>query len=360
MIFDWYNGGDWGGLPVRRVGHIMADFVNASWVLYDYMRTPGSYTAPSYQKGDGTAISFATEPNALASWWDGLPVGSEIISHNFAEAFNFLEGLTDNRALTASQFVADDYESDLTLADLGIDDLDAASLTRVQQGAVWGRVRDAFERVRYLRRPMDILQNAPGIFTSVEHTGGTRARMAGIDNYPDSWVLSPAENTIRVNAALVGAWAGIHDAGTADGFLLCACIGGYVLNSGGFGTAGVGITDRYSPTFQARVETPQNTNDNRLDLPVMRSVLKFASLAGLTDTIGTSEGSVSDGTELEFGYSVEEVEFTDVENDTQTAPYYFADDTIEDPLITYDSGGAYRPHTDTHIVYDINNEAYSS
>jgi hypothetical protein len=60
----------------------MADLVNASYILYDYMKTPGSYTAPAYQKGDGTAISFATDPNAVASWWDGLPVGSSIIRDN--------------------------------------------------------------------------------------------------------------------------------------------------------------------------------------------------------------------------------------------------------------------------------------
>lgn len=359
MIFDWYNGGDWGGLPVRRLGHIMADFVNASWILYDYIRTPGTYTAPSYQKGDGTAISFATHPNALPTWWDDLPVGSPIIAHNFAEAFAFLEGLTDNRALTASQFVADDYESDLTLADLGIDGLDADSMTRPQQGAIWARIRDAFERVRYLRRPMDIVQNAPGTIFENAYTGGNRARVAAVSGFSGSWPLSPEENTERVNDALEVAWGGLSPKTGKDGFIVSRSVGGVVYASGPTGTGGFGVVDTYLPTFVARTDEPQNVNDNRLDLPVMRSVLKLASIYGLEDTLETSEGDAYDGAEFEFGYGVEEVEFSEVTNKTRGEPFYFPANFIE-AASAYHYGGAYRPHTDTHIVYDIDAEDYPS
>lgn len=349
MIFDWYRGGDWGGIPVCRLGHIMADLVNASYQAYEYMSNAGAYTAPQYKRGNGNVISFSSAPNAEPSWWDGVPVSSPIIRENYREAFDFLTGLTDELTEYSDRFLKDDYETVVDADYLGIADIDANTLERAQQAWVWARLRTAFERCRYLRRP-----------TRFSGTISTTGKNTETITEPD---LGPSPDfyTAPINEAITLAWASASygDTGTTNPVLYSAVSGFYAPVSAYNPTAysSGSVKRNASVTFDFR-----GTDNDMLDLPVMASKLSFRKgsfTAGIPQTsVSTSEGTISDGTELTFGYGVESVTI-DME---ETTPFDFPDGygTINTEKYwgyTFWQGGTFSPQW---AVYDLHAEDYPS
>ena len=83
MIFDWYNGGDWGGIPVRRLGHVMADVINAADEVYRLLNLglglgqSNPLLGLQFKKGilnsDKITI-LGTGINADPAWYDGIRV----------------------------------------------------------------------------------------------------------------------------------------------------------------------------------------------------------------------------------------------------------------------------------------------
>jgi hypothetical protein len=166
MIFDWYNGGDWGGLPVRRLGHIQADMINAFSALHRVVGVTNAYGAgvnpfgPRAMKKNRTqTVSLATDPAALASWFDGIPVGGQVTTgdpmrYNLRVALSMLNALCEEAEPDEPQFLQDDLETTVTAEYLGIDGLDAEDPIRPQDVTPWAKVRDAYEALRYLRGPV--------------------------------------------------------------------------------------------------------------------------------------------------------------------------------------------------------------
>ena len=342
MIFDWYNGGDWGGIPVRRLGHIMADLVNVSYEAHQYMSSAGAYTAPQYKRGNGNVISFSTAPNAEAAWWDDTPVGSLIIRQNYQEAFDFLEGLTDERSEGFDRFLQDDFETVVDADYLGIADIDANTLERAQQTWVWARLRTAFERCRYLRRPTSFSG-------AISTTGLNTETVSNPDLGP-----SPDFYTAPINEAIALAWASASYATeTATLPEILSVVRGYYFLSTSYGR----VQRNESVTFDFR-----GSDHDMLDLPVMASKLSFRRggfPTGIPQTsVATSEGTISDGTELTFGYAVESVTI-DME---ETTPFYFPDGYGASPTekfwgYTFGQGAGEFAQW---AVYDLHDEDYPS
>lgn len=164
MIFDWYNGGEWGGLPVRRLGHIQADMINAFSALHRVVgvtaAAPLNPLGPRAMKKNRTqTVSLATEPAALASWFDGIPVGGQVntgdpMRYNLRVALSILNALCIEADPDEPQFLQDDLETIVTPEYLGIDGMDAEDPIRPQDVTPWVKVRDAYEALRYLRGPI--------------------------------------------------------------------------------------------------------------------------------------------------------------------------------------------------------------
>ena len=262
-----------------------------------------------------------------------------------------MEGLTDNRALSSSQFVADDYESDLTLTDLGLDGMDADTLTRAQQGAVWARLRDAFERVRYLRRPTAL---------SGVHDAASESESR---TYP-SPVYTDSEATTRAHEAVADAWgaASYAEMDVSRVFILSQITGGYA-------NAGVYVPVNQSQGTLERTRTVlidfRGTSNEMLDLPVMSASIKFWKASTMPGginidspkaSIATSQGTVSDGTD--FDYYGEEFTVFDLE---ETTPFYFPAESIPEGAATYSFGYFFAltkvGQPPPRIVYDINGDA---
>lgn len=349
MIFDWYRDGDWGGIPVCRLGHIMADLVNVSYEAYEYMSNAKTYTAPQYKRGNGNVISFSAAPNAEPSWWDGLPVSSQIIRENYREAFDFLMGLTDERTEGTDRFLQGDFETVVDADYLGIADINADTLERAQQTWVWARLRTAFERCRFLRRPTRFSG-------TISTTGYNSEGIIEPDLGPD-----PDTYTAPINEAIALAWASASygDTGTTNPVLYSAVSGHYAPASVYNPTAhSVGAVQRNrTVTFNFR-----GTDNDMLDLPVMASKLSFQKTffpAGIPQTsVSTSEGTISDGTVLTFGYAVESVTI----DMTETVPFYFPAgygtiNTSKYWGYYFGQGGTFFPQW---AVYDLHAEDYPS
>ena len=167
MIFDWYNGGEWGGLPVRRLGHIQADMINAFSALYRVVGVTnviGSHPLGSrtMKKNCTETVSLATDPAAMASWFDGIPVGGQAnigdpMRYNLRAALSILNALCEEAEPYEPQFLQDDLETVVTAEYLGIDGMDAEDPIRPQDMAPWAKVRDAYEALRYLRGPIPVV-----------------------------------------------------------------------------------------------------------------------------------------------------------------------------------------------------------
>lgn len=167
MIYDWYNGGDWGGLPVRRAGHIQADMINAFSALYRVVGVTnviGSHPLGSraMKKNETDSVSLATDPEALASWFDGVRVGGQAgtgdpMRFNLRVALSILNALCVEAEPDEPQFLQDDLETIVTPEYLGIDGMDAEDPIRPQDMTPWAKVRDAYEALRYLRGPIPVV-----------------------------------------------------------------------------------------------------------------------------------------------------------------------------------------------------------
>jgi len=349
MIFDWYRGGDWGGIPVCRLGHIMADLVNVAYETYDYIKASGSYTAPQFKRGNGNIILFTSAPNAAASWWDGLPVSSDIIRHNYREALDFLDGMTDELTELENRFVQDDFETVVTAEYLGIADLDENTLERPHQAWVWAALRTAFERCRYLRRST--------FFSGTVNQTVTTKTVTEPDLGP-----SPDFYTAPINEALALAWGSAsyseeyknHLAITLLSFVsgFYAPVSAYNPTPHSSGT----VTRNASVTFEFR-----GSDDDMLDLPVMASKLTFAksALPAATpsqNSINTSEGVISDGTELSFGYAVESVTI-DLE---ETTPFYLPDGSGSTVTSYWGYNFRFSASYPCWAVYDLHDDEYEA
>ena len=166
MIYDWYNGGDWGGLPVRRLGHIQADMINAFSALHRVVGVTNAFGAGvnplgprTMKKNQTQTVSLATDPAALASWFDGIPVGGQAntgdpMRYNLRVALSILNALCEEADPDEPQFLQDDLETIITPEYLGIDGMDAEDPIRPQDMTPWAKVRDAYEALRYLRGPI--------------------------------------------------------------------------------------------------------------------------------------------------------------------------------------------------------------
>lgn len=354
MIFDWYRGGDWGGIPVCRLGHIMADLVNASYILFRFVTPTGTTGAPQYKRGNGNAISFASAPNAEPSWWDGLPVGSGIIRDNYRAAFALLEGFTED---VDYGFVLDDGEFDtiISLEELGIADLTEDTLERPQQAWVWARLRTAMEKCRYLRKTV--------IFSGEWDEGDT-----GASRTYATTVSTDNEATVRANEAVADAWGAVSYSWVdTSAPYLKSFVSAQYYNADIYGNP-----NRSSAlVFRARsVIFDFRLGAGALDLPVARADFAFwkpaifpwgAGISGNPKaSIETSEGTITDGTEFRFDFQ-DSAQF-DIED---TVPFDFPAGTV--PLNTpwksvgavfYTAKGGATPVLPI-VVYDIDGDPAS-
>jgi len=225
MIFDWYNGGDWGGLPVRRLGHIQADMINAFSALY---RVVGVTAAdPSnplgsrvMKKNQTDTVSLSTDPAALASWFDGIPVGGQVntgdpMRYNLRVALSILNALCEEAESYEPQFLQEDLETPVTAEYLGIDGLDADDPIRPQEVTPWAKVRDAYKALRYLRGPLTTVRESSA--TLIEKIGVSPYTLADVNSaiatlygeiasYSESDTISPS--TAALSAGFTGStWA---------------------------------------------------------------------------------------------------------------------------------------------------------
>lgn len=361
MIFDWYRNGEWGEIPVCRLGHIMADLVNASYVLYDYVSTPGPYAAPQYKRGNGNVIPYTTAPNAEASWWDGIPVTSEIIRTNYREALEFLEGLTEERSEVASRFVSDDYKTVITAEELGIADMDADTLTRPHEAWVWAKLRTAMERCRYLRRADAF---------AVEREYGSE-RVIREDEKPDGLPPTAAQKTGYVNTALADAWSGLSYV-TEEVSEPVVVMRSFVTGQSVFyprvpplvpytnSVAEVTRTESVTVIFRGEYEY----SPRMLNLPVVyaRLTLKFVQpppSLEVTDektSLDTNQGAISGSVEFEY-FDQDFTTFTLEES----YPYSFPDASISDPAVIYTVWYSveHDPAVPELTVYDIDGDPAS-
>ena len=348
MIYDWYNGGDWGGLPVRRLGHIMADVINAADEVYRLIKVGlplvgiGSTNPLSplrFKKGptlldvitlQGTGI------DADPAWFDDQPVGGSTepawigdpMRYNYRAALAMFETLCEAQTEDLPQFLQDDYESALTMEYLGLGDFDEDSLTRPQQVDAWAAIREAFGKLRYYRGRIRVLTPQFGGALNVAGGGTTKD---------------------QVNAALVPMWASLSYAVStprnhAQSFILA--------NAGGGGSRGLLIND--DDSFEVLMRGTDGLNSTPFDRPVMRSYLKFDGVIGYDKDFTTDLGNLSAGFEDDYGVGVESVTF----ESTITRPYYFVDefpDSGEQWL-----GARAEMDATCHAVWDIDAEDYPS
>jgi hypothetical protein len=190
MIYDWYNGGDWGGIPVRRLGHIMADMEGA--MVESNRLANQSGDPPGLFKANGSQ-TLSADP----SDYDGMPLGSDYIRQNFRLVLGYLEEVTEYEPPAPSvgfgrYWAEEETGGDvITKATLGIDTLTEDSLTKPQQVQPWAVLREAFNRLRYVR---------------AELSGDTGAGESGAEysHLSGDWdgYSSLADSTDRINAAI--------------------------------------------------------------------------------------------------------------------------------------------------------------
>lgn len=190
MIYDWYNGGEWGGLPVRRLGHIMADMYGAMAESYRLARQ--SATPPGLFKANGSQTGGDDPAD-----YDGMPLGSDYIRQNFRLVLGYLEEVTEYEPPAPSgagirYWAEEDTGVDvITKATLGIDALTEDSLTKPQQVQPWAILREAFNRLRYVRAGIS------GEIGSGEGNSDYSHLSGDWDGYS-----SLADPTARINAAI--------------------------------------------------------------------------------------------------------------------------------------------------------------
>ena len=357
MIFDWYRGGDWGGIPVCRLGHIMADLVNASYILFRFVTPTGTTDAPQYKRGNGNVISFSTAPNAEASWWNDLPVGSSIIRDNYRAALSFLEGLTED---VDYGFVTDDgdFETIISAEELGISDLTEDTLERPHQAWVWARLRTAMERCRYLRKSVR--------FSGEWEVGGETPE-GRIYSAP---ISTDNEATTRANEAVADAWAAVsYSWADTPAPYLKSFVSAQYYNADIYGNpnrSSALVWRARSVIFDFR-----GTGTGQLDLPVVRADFAFwkpvsfpwgAAISGSPKTsLETSEGTITDGTEFRFDFQ-DSAQF-DIEDTVpfdfpaETVPYDAPYKSVGAVFYTTKVGGAHL--ASPIVVYDINGDPAS-
>jgi len=343
MIFDWYNGGDWGGVPVRRLGHIMADVINAADEVYRLIKVglPLGGTHPlsplRFKKGPSTldiVTLLGTGIDAQPSWFDDQPVGGSTepswigdpMRYNYRAALGMFETLCEAQTEDLPQFLQDDYESALTMEYLGLGDFDEDSLTRPQQVDAWAAIREAFGKLRYYRGRV---KN-----TLIAQRGGGLVK-AGITK--DS-----------VNAALASMWAApVYTTPPASSEARSTIYASGVFS----GNRVVQLSDDES--FVVGFRGDDGLESLPFDRPVMRGYLTFNDAFGATAAFTTDRGDLSAGWEGNFGVAVEEVEF----ESTVTRPFYFEDELVAgDNLV----GAIISMDATCHAVWDIDAEDYEA
>ena len=347
MIFDWYNGGDWGGIPVRRLGHVMADVINAADEVYRLLNLglglgqSNPLLGLQFKKGilnsDKITI-LGTGINADPAWYDGIRVSGaraasagvtqgDPMRYNYRAALGMFETLCEAQTEDLPQFLQDDYESALTMEYLGLGDFDEDSLTRPQQVDAWAAIREAFGKLRYYRGRV---KN-----TLIAQRGGGYDSMAGTTK--DS-----------VNAALVPMWAG---PGYATAPPTNYAVSRIYASSVFFGNRVAKLSD--DDSFVVGFRGTDDLNSLPFDRPVMRGYLTFNDAFGATTAFTTDRGDLSAGWEGNFGVAVEEVEF----ESTVTRPFYFEDELVAgDNLV----GAIVEMDATCHAVWDIDAEDYPS
>ena len=346
MIYDWYNGGEWGAVAL---GHIMADVINAADDVYHLLNLglgrgqSNPLLGLQFKKGklnsDKITI-LGTGINADPAWYDGIRVSGaraasagvaqgDPMRFNYRAALGMFETLCEAQTEDLPQFLQDDYESALTMEYLGLGDFDENSLTRPQQVDVWAAIREAFGKLRYYRGRIRVLTPQFGGALNVAGGGTTKD---------------------QVNAALVPMWASLSYAVStprnyAQSFIWANAVGG--------GSRGLLIND--DDSFEVSMRGDDSLNSTPFDRPVMRSYLKFdGGVIGYDKDFTTDLGNLSAGFEDDYGVGVESVTF----ESTITRPYYFVDEFL-------DSGEQWlgaRAEMDAtcHAVWDIDAEDYPS
>jgi hypothetical protein len=344
MIFDWYNGGDWGGLPVRRLGHIMADVINAADEVYRLIKVglPLGGTNPlsplRFKKGPSTLdiiTLLGTGVDADPAWFDDQPIGGSTepswigdpMRYNYRAALAMFETLCEAQTEDLPQFLQDDYESALTMEYLGLGDFDEDSLTRPQQVDAWAAIREAFGKLRFYRGRIKLLTPQAG--------GGS---VGGIGTSKDA-----------VNAALVTLWGGTsYSADTPRNYVQSYIYASLVA----FGARAVSLND--DDSFEVLMRGTDDLNSTPFNRPVMRSYLKFVGAIGYDMDFTTDLGNLSDSFDDDFGYAVESVTF----ESTITRPYYFIDEFPDSGQQLL--GARAKMDATCHAVWDIDAEDYPS
>lgn len=317
MVHDWWNGGAWGGVPVCRVGHVMADLIRATAKVNvaDEYANLGDDRFP-YSLGFKTKTGAAlTNPATVqASAFDGLPVSSPIIAYNINRVYLFLKHLTtfdpdefvlEPEAVTAHRYCywvrGDDTEDPLTEADLGIDVLDEDPLNAVRDANIYAVLRRALEVPRYLR--LYLVERTEGALSFSDRliasrttsessaTGKTPAQATALENL--NWLLAQMTGT---------SYAGLAAAGirfTTNAFYGAPYEGGPpAVNSG---SADDAIT--YGLTYGFR-------GDGRLpDQALLRSRISWMAAGGEASIPATVAGvdiTMQDGLVVDFEGGVEE------------------------------------------------------
>ena len=350
MIFDWYNGGEWGGLPVRRLGHIMADVINAADEVYALLDVGlGVWDSNplgllQFKKGPyATDIITLTGAgvNADPAWFDGLNVqgynatGGLLVGYrgdpyryNYRAALAMFEALCEEQTEDLPQFMQDDYTSALTMEYLGLGDFDEDSLTRPQQVDAWAAIRGAFGKLRYYRGRIRAL--TPQFDAALNAAGGGTTKD-------------------QVNAALVPMWASLSYAVStprnhALSFIYASAVDGE--------SRGLLIND--DDSFEVLMRGEDDLNSTPFDRPVMRSYLKFDGVIGYDMDFTTDLGNLSAGFEDDYGVGVEAVTF----ESTITRPYYFTEEFPDSGLQLL--GARAEMDATCHAVWDIDAEDYPS
>lgn len=225
MIFDWWNGGAWGGVPACRLGHVMADvimgchravFVKGATASLgvnddDDPEVPGPQNtpklhAPEFQNKTGGAITWSPTTTVSAAGYDGMAVGSAVFAHNWDEALALLKSFcVEPSEMAEAGFLGYDFRGyylmydeeeeewlQVTEAYLGIADLEAGDLTRGQQAAKWARLREALKKLRYYRVLREAVDSDwPDKLTEASCAGGAWEKFSTITTEPSDTAATP-------------------------------------------------------------------------------------------------------------------------------------------------------------------------
>lgn len=325
MIRTWWQDGVWGGVPVRRLAHVMADVINACeqarvpWtrVVEEPVATTWAWeldgdealVVPAWQGRGGAELELP----ATAAAFNGMSLRDPCVLHNFREALRFLVGITevDPSGHGAGAHVyyvggATSTEPPTTTA-LGIDGLTEDSLARPQEVGPWAMLRDALEALRYLR--VVIQNNIDGVSGMMAAEGTTAVGEGGY--YGAIGDSSTGERLNTANQAIASAITN-EDTGQP--------LGGIFISDKVSATATWNFAQSCwvaqaaaacfeSVTLRFRVANEDlGTSANALpDLPVTRAAVRFADGGTVAErvtsadvTVDAAADTLEDGTLLEW------------------------------------------------------------